>query len=127
MAKRIVRRKGNKPGSETPARKKGGNPRWTTGVSGNPSGRPKLPAEIALIKRLALEKAITLLADIVHDEDYLKAIKPSESQKFLETAFDRFGLPKVTRAELTGKDGAPIRTHTDLTKLPKKALEKLAE
>ncbi len=82
--------------------------RFVKGVSGNPSGRPKLPEEIKLMKDASLRKAIEILHLKIHDEKYIDALSASDLIKFIETAFDRFGLPKVTKQELTGGDGEPL-------------------
>lgn len=73
-----------------------------------------------------LETAIRILHERIHDESYLKRLKPLELNKFLETAFDRCGLPKVTKSEVSGPDGEAIRSSViDLTNVDTKVLEKL--
>lgn len=78
------------------------------GMSGNPGGRPKLPEEIRAMKDSALQKAITILHDKVNDPEYMGNLKPDELIRFMETTFDRFGLPKVTKNEMTGADNSPL-------------------
>lgn len=81
---------------------------WKKGQSGNLNGRPKLPKEIHEIKKEALEKAIGILANLVKNQEYIDSMDDNVKIKLLETVFDRFGLPKVTKQEMTGKDGEPL-------------------
>src|SRR5258706_14152587 len=83
---------------------------WRKGQSGNPDGRPKMPEEINEIKRGALQRAIEVLYQNIMDPVYLASLRPDELFKFLEVTFDRFGLPKVSKTEMSGPDGSPIRT-----------------
>lgn len=100
---------------------------WKPGVSGNPGGRKKLPAEIREIKQAALEKAIVLLNNIVNDPVALISMGHANVAKYLELAFDRFGLPKVVRNEMSGPDGEPIKQKLDWSKVDEKTLKKLAD
>ena len=99
------------------------------GQCANPGGRPKLPAEIRAMKEDALEKAITILHDKINDSEYIRKLKPSVLFYFLEVAFDRFGLPKVTHQQVTGADGLPLippPPPADLSKLSLAELKALA-
>jgi hypothetical protein len=100
---------------------------WKKGQSGNPAGRPKLPAELNEIKRGALQKAIEILSEKMLDPVYVASLRPDELGRLLEITFDRFGLPKVSKTEMSGPDGKPIRTQeVDLGKVNAKMLEELA-
>jgi hypothetical protein len=81
---------------------------FVAGKSGNEKGRPKLPKEIHEIKKEALEKAIQILHEKIMDDTYMNKLDGHLMIKFMETTFDRFGLPKVTKQEMTGKDGEPL-------------------
>jgi hypothetical protein len=81
---------------------------WTKGQSGNPGGRPKLPEEIKQLKKESLEKAIEILYGLVNSDEYMARQKTDDKIKLLETVFDRFGLPKVTKTELTGDESGPL-------------------
>lgn len=47
--------------------KRAGNPAWTTGVSGNPSGRPKSVGEVRRLAREQTVAAIETLVEIARD------------------------------------------------------------
>jgi len=52
--------------------KRGGNPRWVKGVSGNPAGRPKLADEFHEVRAYAQQhthKAINVLVRSLDDDD----------------------------------------------------------
>lgn len=82
--------------------------RFIKGTSGNPEGRPRLPDEIREMKEASLQRAIEVLHEKIYNEEYIAGLTPCDLIRFLEAAFDRFGLPKVTKQELTGADGAPL-------------------
>lgn len=84
-------------------KKKAPHTAWKPGHSGNPGGRPKLPAEIKALKDASLQRAVILLHDKLHNKMFVKKVKPADLIKFIETAFDRFGLPKVTKNEMEGE------------------------
>lgn len=94
---------------------------WPKGVSGNPGGRKKLPEEIKAIKEETLEKAITILADIIKDPKFLEKLSPKEQARMMEIAFDRFGLPKVTESKVELTDNSNIADRM------KKAQERLEQ
>ena len=79
------------------------------GASGNPSGRPKIPEEIKAMKNQSLQKAIMILHEKINDPKYVDKLFPSELMRFMEVICDRFGLPKVTKSEVTGEDGGPVQ------------------
>jgi len=60
------------------------------------------------MKTEILQRAIEIMHEKIMDEKFMNSLKPSELDKFLETGYDRFGLPKVTVQELNGKDGTPL-------------------
>lgn len=95
-------------------------------MSGNPGGKKRLPQEIRDLKNAALEQAIIILHNQIQDPVSLVAMGPSNRAKYLEMVFDRFGLPKTVRNEMTGKDGEPIKQQVDWSKVDEKTLKKLA-
>jgi hypothetical protein len=100
---------------------------WKPGQSGNPSGRPKLSPELKALKDASLQRAIEIMHGILHDPAYLKKMKPSDLKAFIAEACDRCGLPKVTKAELSGPNGKPFMAGiADLSQVDQKTLEKLA-
>lgn len=84
-------------------KKKAPRTAWKPGHSGNPSGRPKLPAEIKALKDASLQQAVILLHKKLYSKTFANYAKPADLIKFIETAFDRFGLPKVTKNEMEGE------------------------
>ena len=94
----------NTTGNSTETAKKVIGRPFKRGESGNPSGRPKLPEEVRIMKDEALQKAIELFHSRVTDEVFMSDLEPAEFLRFMEVAYDRFGLPKTTRtkSELSG-------------------------
>jgi hypothetical protein len=82
---------------------------FAAGVSGNPGGRPKLPEEIKKLKEATLEQAIKILHNKITDKTYISDLKPMELIGFLELAFDRLGLPKISQSNLAGNSGEPLQ------------------
>lgn len=76
---------------------------FVRGVVTNPNGRPRLPEEIKHMKEDALEKAIVFFHSRISDPVFMSKIKPFEALAFLDSAFDRLGLPKSSKTELSGK------------------------
>jgi hypothetical protein len=72
------------------------------GVSGNPSGRRKLPEELKQIRDSTLERAILLLHDKLHDEIWCKKASDRDLLSYMEAAFDRLGLPKQSNVAHSG-------------------------
>lgn len=100
---------------------------WKKGQSGNPGGRAKLPSELNIIKNQALQRCVEQLATCVNDPVYMASLSADEVAKFFEIVFDRFGLPKVSKTEMSGPDGKPISHQAvDLKEVNLKLLEKLA-
>lgn len=102
---------------------------WQPGQSGNPTGPRKLPEEIKRLKTDSLQRAIEILHGLVSDDTYTRTLSPDQLFRMMEIIYDRFGLPKVTRSEMSGPDGQPIETnsHSELSELGKQKLENLID
>lgn len=87
-------------------------PRFGPNNNANPNGRPKLPEELKGLRTKTLSKAVQILHKKIHDKVYIASLKPADLIHLLEVAFDRCGLPKVTKNELTGSDGKPLAAFT---------------
>ena len=61
----------------------------------NPGGRPPLPEEQKILRNKCLAQAVKIMHEKINDEKYMKSLRPSEMQSFIELVFDRCGLPKV--------------------------------
>lgn len=59
------------------------------GVSGNPSGRPKVPVEVMEIARAASPDAIRTLSAIMKDEGAPPAARVSAAEKILDRAYGK--------------------------------------
>lgn len=99
--KRLKNRKGDARGVNDGARKT-----WFNGTPG--PGRPLLPEEIKKLKTEALQAAIVRMHEIMTKGEVYRMARKDEV-KYLETAFDRFGLPKVVKEEISGPDNGPIK------------------
>jgi hypothetical protein len=82
--------------------------KFKPGVSGNPGGKKPLDPEIKEMRDAVLSRAVKILYAKIHDEKYIGKLRPAELEGFLSMAFDRCGLPKVTKSELTGEGGGPL-------------------
>jgi hypothetical protein len=92
------------------------------------NGRPKLSEEQKRMKYEALNKAVEIMHKKINDIDYIEGLKPGELQDMLELVFDRCGLPKVQKNEITGEDGGPVKTEaTNYTKMITERARKLLE
>lgn len=91
--------------------------KWQPGQSGNPGGRKKLPEEIMAIKHDTLQRAIEILHEKINDPEYMEARNATELVRLLETAFDRFGLPKVTKVESDVNMNIPVVDDEIMTKI----------
>ena len=59
------------------------------GQSGNPSGRPKIPADVREATRAACPEAIALLVSIMRDEDEKTAYRMDAAKTLLERAYGK--------------------------------------
>ena len=77
--------------------------KFATGVSGNPSGRPKIPADVREAIRAACPEAVRVLIDLLHSK------KEAYRLEAAKTLLDRgYGKPEsMSKIELSGSnDGA---------------------
>ena len=81
---------------------------YKKGESGNPIGRPALPPEVKALLYEPLAVAVRIMNEKVNDQKYMGKLRPGELQGMLSLVFDRCGLPKLTQAEISGKDGMAI-------------------
>jgi hypothetical protein len=75
-----------------------GNPNWVKGVSGNPSGRPRVVADIQALARAHGPAAIRTLAECLKDPKH----KVAAAIALLDRGFGKVALP------VTGDRSAPL-------------------
>jgi len=80
--------------------------KFKPGVSGNPSGRPKIPEDIKEACKAASIEAIDILLTLMRSED----TNAGERIKAATTILNRAWGTPAQSIELTGKDGGPIET-----------------
>ena len=79
--------------------------KFAAGVSGNPSGRPKIPADVREAIRAACPEAVKVLIDLLHSK------KEAYRLEAAKTLLDRgYGNPEsMSKIELSGSnDGAIV-------------------
>ena len=79
--------------------------KFTAGVSGNPGGRPKIPADVREAIRAACPEAVRVLIDLLHSK------KEAYRLEAAKTLLDRgYGKPEsMSKIELSGSnDGAIV-------------------
>lgn len=89
--------------------------KWEPGMpSPNPSGRPPLSREMKILKYECLETAVELMHFKLHDPEYVNRLSPTEFVEFINTVFDRCGLPRVTQNNLAGPGGKPLSSQSSI-------------
>lgn len=88
--------------------------KWTPGISGNPSGRPKACAEVVELARKYTAEAIATLADIMGNGDLRSRV--AAAQVLLDRAW---GKPSQA-VEVTGAEGGAVLVNVilDRSKAP---------
>ncbi len=79
--------------------------KFAAGVSGNPSGRPKIPADVKEAIKAACPEAVRVLIELLHDKKSLIRLEAAK------TLLDRgYGKPEsMSKIELSGSnDGAIV-------------------
>ena len=62
---------------------------WSKGQSGNPSGRPKVAAEIQVLAREHTEDALKALVDIVNDDEVHPGARVSAATVLLDRGYGK--------------------------------------
>lgn len=86
-----------------------GNPNWTPGVSGNPSGKPK-GAQNKVAEEIKLAFAQLLQNNVPQLEEWIARVGERDPAKGLEIYIklsERF-VPQLSRQEVTGADGKDL-------------------
>lgn len=78
--------------------------KFVAGVSGNPSGRPKIPADVREAIRAACPEAVRVLIDLLHSK------KEAYRLEAAKTLLDRgYGKPEsMSKIELSGSNDSSI-------------------
>jgi hypothetical protein len=79
-----------------------GNPSWVKGVSGNPSGRPRMVADIQALARAHTTEALRTLVDCLRD--------PKHKVAAATALLDR-GWGRPVQAISGGQDAPPLAIH----------------
>ncbi len=90
-------------------KKKAGNPKWQKGVSANPAGRPTGSKNVATkLIRTAYQQLTE--NNIENMTVWLQRIAEDDPKTAFELMLkmSEFIIPKISRQELTGKDGEDI-------------------
>lgn len=91
-------------------KRKGGNPAWKKGVSGNPGGLPKGIGEVRELARMHTKTAISALVEIVSNKEAPPAARVSAAGSLLDRGWGKPSQP-VGGAD----DLPPIKSERDLT------------
>lgn len=70
-------------------RKRGGNPNWVKGVSGNPGGRPKGIWDVRALAQQHCKRAIEVLAEIMRNPKNAPSARQAAANALLERGYGR--------------------------------------